>query len=120
MQRIICSAIFIPNEDKHVHQPKNIKTGFVIAGRRHHNCFATAKIMGYDRLVNSREIQGFITSDDLFVDRQEAYKIALAANQIEDKNPCNNCPSKIEECLDRPCSVKLFYNKKELYSEDIY
>lgn len=120
MQRIICSAIYLPDNNKHVHQPKNIETGFVIAGRRHHNCFATAKIMGYDRTLNLREIQGFITSDDLFVDRKEAYKIAVAANQIEEKDPCKNCPSKVDECLKNICSVKRFYNEKELYSEDIY
>lgn len=44
------------------------------------------------------EIQGFLTNKNRFVDREEAAKIALAAQQID--------------CLQ--------YSKTKLYSEDLY
>lgn len=98
MERILCAAIWFDDGiGSYVHQPKNIKTGFVVCGRRHHNCFTTvAMISGIKKerkYIN--EIQGFLTNTDMFVDREEAAKIALDANQITIK-------------------------KKELYSEDLY
>ena len=84
-QTIICSAIwFDDGVDTYVHQPKNIETGFVICGRRHHNCFTTiAILMGLKKERSFKDdIQGFLTSDDLFVSREEAWIIAEKAGQI--------------------------------------
>jgi len=39
---ILCAAIWCNDGKKHVHQPRNVPKGFVIGGRRHHNCFITA------------------------------------------------------------------------------
>jgi hypothetical protein len=36
---ILCAAILVEDGEEHLHQPRNIKTGFVICGRRHHNCY---------------------------------------------------------------------------------
>lgn len=94
---IICAAIWYKDGIKHDGQPKNIETGFVIAGRRHHNCYATAKALaGIDEVIklkitnientmskeDYRKHQGFITSLDRYVDRKEAFQIAKANNQI--------------------------------------
>ena len=46
MERILCAAIWYNDGKKHVHQPINIETGFVICGRRHHNCIGIADIFG--------------------------------------------------------------------------
>ena len=68
---ILCSAIWFNDGKKHIHQPKNIDRGYVISGRRHHNCFASiVAIKGENWGRNTiREIQGFITNTDRFVDR---------------------------------------------------
>jgi len=97
---IICAANYYYDGNKHNHMPKNIEVGFVICGRRHHNCIATfAQFMGFfednkykGEAIKTRktEVQGFLTSTDRFVDRKEAYKIAFEANQII--GPNKGCP----------------------------
>lgn len=79
---IICAAIYFKDGQKYEHQPKNIKSGFVICGRRHHNCYATASILELNRRDYSIT-QGFLTSKDNFVNRKEARVIAHKAGQIE-------------------------------------
>lgn len=80
---ILCSAIWFDDGVKYPHQPKNIDTGYVICGRRHHNCFTIRSIITNDD--NERE-QGFLTNTDRFVDREEAGRIAYEAGQIKEKN----------------------------------
>lgn len=92
---ILCAAIYINDNEKHEQQPKNIEIGFVICGRRHHNCYQTIKDLTNQtpnerigKLISSlseeecRKHQGFITSLDRYVDRREAWKIAKENNQI--------------------------------------
>jgi hypothetical protein len=81
---ILCSAIYFNDGKNHIHQPKNIDEGFVVCGRRHHNCFATFKAMGStkpERIERMDEVQGFLTNLDRFVDRVEGGKIAFNAGQ---------------------------------------
>ena len=88
---ILCAANHYNDEKKHEHQPKNIETGFVICGRRHHNCIMTFAIMvgfPYDENAHklmATEIQGFLTNTDRFVTREEAANIAILANQVQDE-----------------------------------
>ena len=84
---IICAAIWFKDGNKYSHQPRNVDSGLVVCGRRHHNCFLTAfelnggkKIEGLNEL-NGRAVQGFLTSDDRFVDRKEGGQIAFDAGQ---------------------------------------
>lgn len=98
---ILCAAIWLKDGNKYSHQPRNVDSGLVVCGRRHHNCFLTAfelnggkKIEGLTE-VNGIAVQGFLTSDDRFVDRKEGGKIAFNAGQT----------SKLTECL---------------FSEDLY
>jgi len=93
MEKIICAAIWFKTGNTYVHQPKNILSGYVICGRRHHNCFA-AKMAVIDETNNlglvervdlacrPDSVQGFLTSTDRFVDRVEALKIAREAGQL--------------------------------------
>ena len=95
---IICAAIWFNDGKKHKHQPRNIDSGFVVAGRRHHNVFLTVadiKDVQYKDYGYSENIQGFLTSDDRFVNRKEAGQIAFDAGQT----------AKLTECL---------------FSEDLY
>lgn len=79
---ILCAANHYLDGKKYEHQPVNITTGFVVCGRRHHNIFAVLGQVYGQHLKNIQEIQGFLTSDDRFVDRIEAADIAFAAGQI--------------------------------------
>lgn len=85
---ILCAANHYDDGVEDVHTCTNIKTGFVICGRRHHNCISTfAKMVGfpYDenglKLMRTEE-QGFITNTNRWVDRLEALKIAKEAGQL--------------------------------------
>jgi len=93
---ILCAAIWVNDGLKHEAQPENIKSGFIICGRRHHNCYQTIKSLTNQTqngrigtLINSmtseerKEHQGFITSLNRYVDRKESWKIAKANNQIQ-------------------------------------
>jgi hypothetical protein len=95
---ILCAAIWYNTGDKHELQPYNIETGFVVAGRRHCDCYATVKaLVGMDEvkklkmlnaertmsLEDHRMHQGFLTSKNRYVDRKEAWKIAKENNQIK-------------------------------------
>lgn len=85
---ILCAANFYDDGVERVHQPVNVKTGFVVCGRRHHNCINTfAMIVGFPyskraHEIQDTEIQGFLTNTNRFVDRKEAFEIAKNADQI--------------------------------------
>lgn len=57
----------------------------IICGYRHGNCYETLKKLlphlSEDELP-TREQQGFLTSENRYVDRKEAWKIAKANDQI--------------------------------------
>jgi len=112
---ILCAATHFKDGKTHEHQPKNIETGLVICGRRHHNCYATLFALDKKRqdLVDEREVQGFITNLDRFVNREEAYEIALASGQCK--------PKVFDRSLDKLFSESLPANTKMiLISEDLY
>ena len=70
MPKIICAACKVYIDDSRY---------VIYTGRRHNEIMETLhdKHLTYKYLVN-----GFMTSDDRFVDRVEAKKIAVAANQL--------------------------------------
>jgi len=94
---IICAANRYDDGQKHGHQPINITHGFVVCGRRHHNCISTfAQIVGFPyseegHRIHRTEVQGFLTNTNRFVTRQQAYKIAFEADQII--GPNKGCPT---------------------------
>ena len=88
---IICAAIWFKDGKKHEHQPRNINEGLVVCGRRHHNVYLTVvdiKDMLLEDYKFSGGVQGFLTSDDMFVDRKEAGKIAFEAKQTNELKEC--------------------------------
>ena len=95
-EKIICAAIHFDDGKEYFHQPKNTPTGITICGMRHHNCFATIALIveAYGGTIEKgkkrafpgfKETQGFLTSENRFVDRKEALSIALLENQVLDK-----------------------------------
>lgn len=91
---VICAAIYVNNGEINHHQPKNIEIGFVVSGRRHHNCFCTIMaITGNERtiklLIDDAKIeQGFLTSKDRFINRKEAGLLAYSQGQIKKQTDC--------------------------------
>jgi len=86
MGKILCAAVWFHDGKTHVHQPKNVNNGFVIAGRRHHNCYytlAACKHKDANRMDFGKQTQGFLTDTDRFVSREEAGRIAFEAGQTE-------------------------------------
>lgn len=83
---ILCSAIWFDDNQEHPHQPKNIDSGYVVTGRRHHNCFTTLAILTKRNrdYLQFEKVQGFLTNTDRFVDRVEAVEIAHTAGQIDE------------------------------------
>jgi len=85
---IICAANHYNDGKQHTHSPKNIDSGFVVCGRRHHNCINTfGMIVGFPytadgHKLHKTEVQGFLTSKDRFVTRKEALEIAINAKQL--------------------------------------
>ena len=82
---VICSAI-------------KTETGKVIRGHRHNNCL---NLIHELHLSHINSIQGFITSKNRFVDRQEGYDLQIKAG-VKSSHPSGYCRS------------------GELYSEDLY
>ncbi len=60
------------------------KRSKIITGRRHGDAFEKCIDKG---LTPTGWIQGFITDDGVFVNRQEAFEIALSCGQIPDPGP---------------------------------
>jgi len=77
---IRCAAIHYNDGKEYPHQPRNIDSGYVLCGLRHHNCFVMRNDINDGKRRNTR--QGFLTSKDRFVTRKEAVQIALDAGQI--------------------------------------
>lgn len=81
---ILCAAINFKRLKGYifpVFNPINIEDSrTVICGYRHSNCFENASYIGLEK---KDYIQGFLTSYNRFVSREEAREIALASKQIE-------------------------------------
>ena len=51
---ILCAAIHWDDGETYPHQPKNITTGLVICGRRHHNILAVKSRVGCSAFSNCK------------------------------------------------------------------
>jgi hypothetical protein len=80
---LLCAAIHYQDGKTYDHQPRNIKTGFVVCGRRHHNCILTTHLLSGNRNCDYLStVQGFLSNKDIFYNRQESWAVALKAGQI--------------------------------------
>jgi hypothetical protein len=101
LEYILCAANYYNDGKIQVFKPRNIDTGYVVCGHRHHNCIQMfAQIVGFpyseeSHKLHNTEVQGFLTNLNRFVDREEAAKIAFNAKQIDSE-------------------------KTQLFSEDLY
>jgi len=83
-ERIICSAIWFDDDIARANQ--NVFSGFVVAGLRHSDCYRTASVFDPEHKYKKyRNEQGFLTSENRFVNRKEALSIAISARQVNKK-----------------------------------
>jgi len=97
---ILCAAIwFDDGVDRELPEIKG-KTGFVITGRRHSNCYHIAHVLtgGLRKDLPQKDEEGFLTNKTRFVGRHEAAEIAFVARQINERTT----------------------HPRGLYSEDLY
>jgi len=94
---ILCPAVWFDDGKQYSNQPKNVNSGVVLCGWRHHSIFPQIDIgiKNKDEIGIYEREQGFITNLNRFIGREESAKIAYIANQI-----------------DKPV--------KKLFSEDLY
>lgn len=57
----------------------------ILAGKRHHDCLAIAANLGLPREAINGRNQGFMTTLGRFVDREEGWKLAIAAGIVIDR-----------------------------------
>ena len=86
-ETIICAAVWVDDGVESGHLPHNLQTGLVFAGWRHHNCIAQIKHAFPEGSVDEEKRrgldQGFLTSKNRYVNREEAAKLAFYAGQIQ-------------------------------------
>lgn len=82
MEKIVCSAVWYKDGKERIHNPINTPTGLVVCGLRHHNCFGILAAIYPNGDYKAQNEQGFLTTKNRFVSREEGAHIALAADQI--------------------------------------
>jgi hypothetical protein len=89
-ETVICAAIHYDDGEDYVHQPVNIKSGYVICGHGHHNCLYIRHILTGNEGENAKKgmTQEFLTSKNRFLDRKEAFKLASSYMNVEGRNGC--------------------------------
>lgn len=90
---ILCAAIWYKDlqmqQDIESGRPTNCDKGVVLAGHRHHNCIhQMVNIYGIYSSKAGEYVQGFLTSNNRFVDRKEAYEIHIANGNTADFINC--------------------------------
>lgn len=90
---ILCAAVWykeLKMEKPEVLKPRgfapyNVDHGVVICGWRHPNCiYVKVAITGLSDGETQPSVQGFLTSRNRFVDREEAAKIAYERGQLKE------------------------------------
>lgn len=80
-ERILCAAIWYPDGPTTAHGPRNPwGRGFVWCGHNHAAIIEAAALL--HRWRANQEHQGFVTTENRYVDREDAARIAVAARQV--------------------------------------
>jgi len=81
---ILCSAIHFDDDKKYYNQPTRITSGFVVVGRRHMDILNITDILGVNKDIfnENNMVYGFITNDNIFVNRKMGLQIAKYSGQV--------------------------------------
>ncbi len=82
--RILMAAVYFHDGIQREHQPSNCGKGIVLCGWRHHNIMTNAHYLGIDKSVT--HTQGFLSSDNEFLTRDDAAHFAFLAGQIDEES----------------------------------
>jgi len=90
-EKILCAAVWYKEielkKDMPIatYLPKNLDKGIVFCGLRHGQCiYSKCAITGLRDAESGENEQGFLTSKNRFVSREEGLQIALKQNQVLD------------------------------------
>jgi hypothetical protein len=102
MEKILCAAIWLKDANYPIHTCKNTqKHGAVLCGYRHNHIIGQINALLGKRMAEVGGYEhGFLTSENRFLNREQAYSLADTAGQI--------IPDRDDK------------GKWELYSEDLY
>lgn len=95
---VICAAIWVQDDRKRPYQPTNIPSGTVFCGLRHPSILS--QLAAYGIAHKNCSVQGFLTSKNHFLTREEASELVRNNNQ--------------EMVVDRSAI------REQLYSEGLY
>lgn len=95
---VVCAAIWVQDHKNRPQGPVNIPSGTVFCGLRH--CSIISQLAAYGIAHKNRSVQGFLTSKNRFLTREEASELVRNNNQ--------------EMVVDRNAI------REQLYSEDLY
>jgi hypothetical protein len=97
-EKILCAAIhYLDYPMEYPYKVKNISSGTVLCGHRHNHIIGQcASLLGKKQHEMGKSVQGFLTSANRFLNREEAAKL-----HIENGGELN-------------------YSTDELFSEDLY
>lgn len=76
---VICAAIWVQDDKKRPYQPTNIPSGTVFCGLRHPSILS--QLAAYGIAHKNRSVQGFLTSKNRFLTREEASELVRNNNQ---------------------------------------
>lgn len=76
---VICAAIWVQDGKKRPYQPTNIPSGTVFCGLRHPSILS--QLAAYGIAHKNRSVQGFLTSKNRFLTREEASELVRNNNQ---------------------------------------
>ena len=87
MEKIVCAAIWYTNFPKAKAQlPTNLNSGVVVSGLNHAQIIYIVLSLTGKKQYECKWEQGFITTENRFVDRIEGLEIARRENQIIHKH----------------------------------
>jgi len=85
MELVMCAANYHNDGKDYNYKPFNIDKGFVIGGIRHPNCGEIYSAMNPDNPYWGDCIQGFLTTKNRFLNREEALGLVLSNGQLTKK-----------------------------------
>ena len=77
---IMCAAVHLDDGNEYHFQPYNIDTGVVLCGRRHPCIFQQVEYFGFKLKEHT---QGFLTTKNRFLSRDEAYELVKETGQLK-------------------------------------
>lgn len=77
---VVCAAIWVQDDKKRLYQPTNIPSGTVFCGLRHPSILS--QLAAYGIAHKNRSVQGFLTSKNRFLTREDASEERNAYHMI--------------------------------------